>query len=135
MAERTAAVRLADAVRTAVLQFHHRLKSAVALEVLMHIFVGIAGLALILTILWDSFETMVLPRRVRRRVRLTRLFYRSAWKLWSAIARHIKHTDRREGFLSLYGPLSLILLVAIWALSLVLGFAMLQWSVGPALND
>jgi hypothetical protein len=101
----------------------------------MHILVGLAGLALILTILWDSFETMVLPRRVRRRVRLTRLFYTTAWKLWSASARHITHTDRREGFLSLYGPLSLILLVALWALSLVLGFAMLQWSVGPALND
>jgi hypothetical protein len=101
----------------------------------MQIIAAIGGLALLTIVLWDTFETMVLPRRVRRRVRLTRLFYGYTWMFWSAIARRIRHDERREGFLSRYGPLSLLLLLAVWALSLVLGFAILQWAIGSALND
>ena len=41
----------------------------------------------ILVILWDAFETVILPRRVTRRIRLTGLFYGSIWKVWSTIAR------------------------------------------------
>jgi hypothetical protein len=37
--------------------------------------------------MWDAFEAMVLPRRVTRRLRPTRLFYRVTWGLWSAVAR------------------------------------------------
>jgi len=33
---------------------------------------GAAGTILILVVLWDAFEVVVLPRRVTRRVRLTR---------------------------------------------------------------
>ena len=44
-----------------------------------------AGAALILLVLWEAFETIVLPRRVTRRVRLTRLFYRATWRPWVAL--------------------------------------------------
>jgi hypothetical protein len=37
---------------------------------------------------------------------------------------------RREGFLSVYGPASLLGLLGIWAGALILGFAGLQWAVG-----
>ena len=40
---------------------------------------AIAGLVLLAVVLWDAFETVVLPRRVNRRLRLTRLFYRATW--------------------------------------------------------
>jgi len=33
--------------------------------------VGVFGCLLILIILWDVFETIILPRRVSRRLRLT----------------------------------------------------------------
>jgi len=36
--------------------------------------VGTIGVLLIAIGLWDVFETIVLPRRVTRRIRLTRLF-------------------------------------------------------------
>ena len=41
---------------------------------------------MILFILWDAFQTIVLARRVSRRFRLTRLFYRSFWAPWRAAA-------------------------------------------------
>jgi len=34
----------------------------------------ISGIALILLVLWEGFETIVLPRRVTRSFRLTRFF-------------------------------------------------------------
>jgi Ion channel len=98
----------------------------------MQIIVGILGLVLIFLILQDAFETIVLPRRVSRRLRLARMFYRSTWTLNSLIARKIHSEDRRDDFLSYYGPLSLILLLVVWAVSLIFGFAMLHWALGSA---
>lgn len=89
-----------------------------------------AGILLILIVLWDAFETVVLPRRVTRRLRLARLFYRTLWRVWSAVARQMRDGSRRESYLGLFGPLSLILLLVLWATMLVMGFAMLQWGLG-----
>jgi len=100
----------------------------------MRIIIGIIGLIFIFIVLLDAFETIILPRRVSRGIRLTRVFYLSTWSLSSLIARKIESINRREYFLSFYGPLSLILLLVVWAVGLVLGFAMLQWAFGSALN-
>ena len=91
----------------------------------------IAGILLILLVLQDSFETIVLPRRVTRRFRLASLFYSSTWLLWSFIARKAtKPGNRREFFLSYFGPLSLILLLLLWAVILMVGFALIQFGLG-----
>ncbi|MGB7923775.1 MAG: potassium channel family protein [Pyrinomonadaceae bacterium] len=96
--------------------------------------ITIAGCILILTVLWDAFETIVLPRRVTRRIRLTRLFYYYTWKPWSALARRMRHNKRRDSYVGVYGPLSLIVLISIWAIGLVIGFALLQWAHYTKLN-
>ena len=98
-------------------------------------FVGLVGLFVIVVILWDVFETIVLPRRVTRRVRLARVLYRSTWTPWSAIARTIKNNKRREKFLSFFGPLSLLMLLAVWALSIVFAMAMIQWAIGSDISS
>lgn len=100
----------------------------------MGITVGILALALILVILWEAFETIILPRRVSRRFRLTRLFYISIWKPWAALARAVKNRKRRETLLAYFGPLSLLLLMVFWGLGLMLGFALLQWAAGSLLT-
>src|SRR5712692_1802941 len=100
----------------------------------MKVLSSVAGLILLLTILWDAFETIILPRRVTRRVRLTRYFYRFTWIPWSAAARRIRAGNRREAFLSFYGPLSLLLLFAVWAIGLILSFALLHWAAGSVIN-
>jgi Ion channel len=100
----------------------------------MHAFIGILGFALLVTILWDAFESVVLPRHVRRDFRFARFFYRTVWAIWSLTAGHIRSPKRRETYLGYFGPLSLLLLIGCWALALVLAFAMLQWAAGSALN-
>ncbi len=100
----------------------------------MAILAGISGLLLIAVIMWDAFEVVVLPRRVTRRLRLARLFYRAAWKTWLAIGRRLASSKRRETYLSFFGPLSLILLLTMWAAGMILGFALVQAALGSALN-
>jgi ion channel len=93
-----------------------------------------AGVLMILVILWDAFETIVLSRRVSRKFRLTRLFYRSLWGPWRALARQFPAGNRRENFLMVFGPLSLILLLAAWAAGLVVSFALLHWGLGSQMT-
>jgi len=87
----------------------------------------VAGILIILNVLWEAFETIILPRRVNRRWRVTVLFYRGTWLPWRAIARLYKRVRARETFLSFYGPLSLLTLLVFWAASLILGFALLLY--------
>jgi hypothetical protein len=90
----------------------------------------IAGVVLIAIVLWDAFETIVLPRLVTRQVRLARYFFRYTWKVWAAVARSIRARRRRENFLGFYGPLFMLLLIILWATGLIMGFAMLLWGSG-----
>lgn len=96
---------------------------------------AISGVVLILVVLGDAFETIVLPRRVTRRVRLARLFFRFTWLPWSALVQWISSGKRRETSLSFYGPLSLLALLMVWATGLIFGFAILQWANGSAIDS
>jgi hypothetical protein len=96
--------------------------------------VTLVGLILIATALLDAFETIVLPRRVSRRLRLARLFYIVTWRPYARIAMKIGDSARRETYLSFFGPSSLLLLVALWALILIFGFAALHWAAGSTVT-
>ena len=43
---------------------------------MLRLSMAVVGGLLVALILWETFETIVLPRRVVREFRLTRLFYR-----------------------------------------------------------
>ena len=90
----------------------------------------LAGVALLGVVLWDTFETIVLPRTVTRKWRLAVLFFRAFWSLWQKMLVCIRKPGLREMLLSAYGPLSLLLLLLVWALSLILAFALIQWGIG-----
>ena len=94
----------------------------------MRFVVGAMACSLILFILWDTFETVIMPRTVINRLRLTTAFYRFAWRVWGGLASKVG--NHRERLLSAFGPLSLILLLATWAVVLMTAFAMLHWATG-----
>lgn len=91
---------------------------------------AIFGVIIIWVVLLDAFETVVLPRRVTRHFRLTAWFYRRTWIPWKNIAGRIRTSSRQQSFLGYFGPLSLIMLLAFWAASLIIGFALLQYGIG-----
>jgi hypothetical protein len=98
----------------------------------MQLILAIASIALIVLVLVDSFETTVLPRRVTRRYRFVRLFYVTTWQIWRGLALRTAPGKLRETFLSLFGPLSLLALLASWVIALILGFGVLHWSLATA---
>jgi hypothetical protein len=99
----------------------------------MAIVAAIFGAPLVLWVLWEMFETIVLPRRVTRRFRFTRFFYRRTWFPWAKMVSSFVPARRRETWLSVFGPLSLLLLLSVWVAGLITGFALLHWSTGSAL--
>jgi len=101
----------------------------------MHFAAMIAGIVCIFTVLLDAFQTIILPRRATGRVRLTRIFYIFTWPPWVFFANRMHHPRKRETAFSFYGPLSLILLLALWAALLLFGFGLLFYSLSRPFYD
>src|SRR5437870_1436705 len=101
----------------------------------MRIVAALVGVVLVAVVWRDAFETIILPRRVTG-VRFSKVFYRLSWKPWAAIARRMPLGDRRESYLSVYGPLSLLILIVLWGIVLMGGFALMLWAANfdPSLS-
>src|SRR5437660_3167045 len=100
----------------------------------MRIFAAIFGIVLIALVAQDAFETIVLPRRVTRRIRLARLFNRLSQMGWKSIGRLIRSRARWESFRGYLGPLSLLALLVFWAVLFVFGFGLLLWGLALPLS-
>ena len=87
------------------------------------------GLLLVCVVLGEAFETMLLPRRIRRPFRFIALYFRITWGSWAIVGRRLRPGTIKDGFLSVYGPLSVVLLLAFWVAGLILGFGIFQWAV------
>ncbi len=87
----------------------------------------VLGLLILALVLQDAFEVMLLPRRVQRRLRMVRLYFRVTWAIWTTAAHAWPAGGRRERFLSIFGALSMMILFAIWASALIFAFALIQW--------
>lgn len=87
---------------------------------------GLAGILLIGIVMQDAFEVVLLPRSVQRRIRLMTYYFKSTWVIWSGIGARLDLGPKREAFLSVYGPLSMVLLFSIWAINIILGYALIM---------
>ena len=75
----------------------------------MRIAIGIFGFVLLAIVLADAFQTVIVARHAQKIPGLTRIFYQLSWTLFAAYARKIRSERRRERYLGLYGPLSLLM--------------------------
>jgi len=100
----------------------------------MHVLAMLVGILIIILTLVDGFETILQPRRVTHRFRFARAFYRGTWRAWRFVAMRFAVGKRREAFLGVFGPLSLLGLFASWIFGLILGFALIYWSRGFPLH-
>jgi hypothetical protein len=101
----------------------------------VHIVAFIAGLFCCLGVALDAFQTIILPRRPTGRFRLTRLFFVVTWPPWVMMAEHARDRKVREQIYSVYGPLSLLLLLLMWALLLICGFGLFYFSMRSPFGD
>ena len=101
----------------------------------MHISAIALGILLAAVILWDAFQTIVLSRQVAPRLRPTRVFYRALWLPVRVVAQRLPSSRWRENVLTVFGPLSLLLLIAFWASGLILAFALAYWGIGKQMQE
>ena len=101
----------------------------------MQVFALIVGWICFLGVALDAFQTIILPRRPAGRLRITRLFYLLTWGPWSAAAPWIRNHKIREQVYSIYGPLSLLLLLVVWAILLIVSFACFFFALGSPFAD
>ena len=101
----------------------------------MRILALILGVFFCLGVFLDAFQTIILPRRPKGRFRITRLFFLVTWNPWVALGDRLKNQRVRDQFFSIYGPLSLLLLLAVWATLLSSGFTLIYYSLGSPFHD
>src|SRR5215469_3533659 len=101
----------------------------------MNVLAAIGAIALVLIVFLDIFETIILPRRVSRRLRLARIIFIGTLTPLTLIARHIKNSGRRESILSVYGPLSFVFLLVCWGVALIFSYGALIWAMGSPITS
>jgi ion channel len=108
-------------------------------ELTILVFELFAGIALVAVVLYDVFETVVVPRRTGRFLRLSPLIIRWLWPLWRRYGARLYPAWRREDFLGTFAPLALVLLLVTWEISLIVGFGLvmhaLQDQIAPKPAD
>ena len=82
-------------------------------------------------VLWDGFASIVLPRTVDPTRLLSFRFTRWSWRLWASAGRRILQPGLRMNFLAVYGPLAVMLLLALWGGLMIVAFALIYHGLGP----
>ena len=82
------------------------------------------GVAVIALTLSDVFQVVVMPRATGRSYRISFYVWRAMWYVWPKLAWRLYGVDgdRREDFLAVFAPFTLVSMIGIWVGLLILGF-------------
>jgi hypothetical protein len=99
----------------------------VALNILSVLF-GVAAIALVLN---DVFQSVIVPRAVGRRWRISFVVWRTMWRLWPALSWKLypRDDDGREDFLAMFAPFTLVLLLIVWITGQIVGYGFIFWGL------
>ncbi len=99
----------------------------------------ILGGIIVVSTLVDIFQSVVVPRPTRGSLRLAPFLLDGMWPLWKWIALRFKSAKRRAACLGIYAPLTVVMLLLVWGLALIFGYALLflalQNELQPRLHD
>lgn len=96
----------------------------------MHVVSVVVGLILVLSVMADMTNTLVATTTSRAPWWLTFRLYRRSWAIIRLVAMRSGNEQRREKFLSVFAPTSVLLLLCVWVSQQILGFAMIWWGLG-----
>jgi hypothetical protein len=89
----------------------------------------IAGLAILGVVLWDIFQSIVVPRPTPGRIRISRYVVAPAWRAWRALGRRKRTPEARDSFLGLFAPGATVLLFAMWLALIVIADGLLLYAL------
>ena len=92
------------------------------------------GLLLLILVLWDVFETIVVPRPTPGWFRIGRYLVRGSWWLVRRVAGGPDCGATRERLLGLYAPAATIGLLAAWLSALIVAFGLILFAIRDQLD-
>ncbi|MDP9245455.1 MAG: potassium channel family protein [Chloroflexota bacterium] len=95
---------------------------------------ALTGVALVIWVLNDVFTTVILPRPAPARFRPAGLLTRWSWKLWRTYADASPTPDHREQRLGIFAPAVVMMLLGLWIVLLICGFALIMHSVADEIS-
>src|SRR3954452_20685051 len=95
----------------------------------------VAGVAVVAWILWDVYQTVVIPRATLTRIRLARWVTRSLWTVgrWRAV--RATNVDERERLLGNFAPFTVVVLLGAWVAMLIVGYGLILFGLHPEINN
>jgi hypothetical protein len=93
----------------------------------------VLGALLVVLVLWDLFQTVVVPRPTPGRFRMARYVIRDSWTLVKWIGRR-SPARVRDMLYGLFGPGSAIGLLGVWLASLILGYGLMLYGLRDELR-
>ena len=85
----------------------------------------LGGLALLLIVLYDIFQSVVLPRPAINKLATVRYLVRGIYWVWRGVGNRMESIPRRERWLATYGPVAVLVIFVAWGLALVLGYGLI----------
>src|SRR5438309_2375082 len=86
---------------------------------------GLSGGVIVLIVLRDVFQSVVTPRPVAGRWRLSRLAPLGLWRPWRWVALRLPSVRAREALLGSFGPMAVLISLVTWVLLLIVGYGLL----------
>ena len=92
---------------------------------MLRVLEALAGAAVVLVVLRDVFQSVVTPRPVGGRWRLSRFLPLGLWRPWRWAALRLPTVRAREGVLGSFGPMAVLIALVTWVALLVIGYGLL----------
>jgi len=102
--------------------------------IVVDVVVGLVGAAIVLSALGDLFASVVVPRSVGARFRLSPIMSRRGWQWWRERSLRIEDAEKREDTLALFAPLLLVSQLAYWVFAEIGGYGLLFWALREGLR-
>ena len=99
----------------------------------------VAGLLIVALVLYDVFQTVIVPRPSTSGIGVARYVIVATWPAWRRYCESIRSADARERRLGAYAPFMLVFLLFFWIVALIFGYALILFAlrdqVTPPLDD
>src|ERR1700730_10366338 len=92
------------------------------------------GLLIILAVIYDLFQSVVLPRPSIGKFSVVRSVLRSLWRPWRWWGTRTARPARRESRLAAFGPVAVLAMFALWAGALVVGYGLIYDGLSDGLR-
>lgn len=95
----------------------------------------VIGAVLVAWIMWDVYQTVVIPRATPTRIRLARYVTRELWLIGRWRASRATTTERRERLLGNFAPFTVVVLLGAWVTVLIIGFGFILYGLHPEIQN